>query len=643
VEYEIDRPSGHLTPMSQEVTRKRYSMDPKESTQDEEKITNETKQNNLILSKWEDHFSSTNQCSDGSRRTSSSWKRSRRNRRSSSIFSPANRTSLVSCNSDQTNDDVKGKKDENQSHNPLDRISLGSPSAVVATKYSSRNMLQPQNSLDGTCDGPISQATPTSTAGRVEENRTWNFVADLGSINSKGAMELSPNPSSSGITESMFGGCTRTITNPSGLMIHEENTQPPPAIAIDTVKIFGGTVDNNATNGGDVLQQDVSNRDYSTSSCVWVSPKKSTNLICKTLIDTPWLDQEWDFPTVLRNLSFLTRKDDLNIYRCFNLIDPRVSNGLYRTNHQIDRLLRELSSQSSFPYHPLNGNNHSSAKSVIMTEWNEIEISFIEDLTKQLNGVRLEIEKRSNFDNTIKNLFPSKDSSLHSPRGNKQIQEEISELENEINQCKSSLDVSEASSAPYACIFCQATAQLGIYGFLLEEFCGDNILKLNFMHAIFSVKTHVVVDIDSDPRIKIEQYRTTSKKENCCVFDYHRGYLNMLVAGNISFEINCVELQDSLLKLGTCLGKLDQSALAFKVINDGRKATVAFDLPHIRLTIPANHTVVSMTLDMNSFVTKTISVSKRGGSSSNGETIEVLSSVDCCDLRALSEIIDEHT
>ena len=29
VEYEIDRPPGHLTPMSQEVTRKRYSMDPK--------------------------------------------------------------------------------------------------------------------------------------------------------------------------------------------------------------------------------------------------------------------------------------------------------------------------------------------------------------------------------------------------------------------------------------------------------------------------------------------------------------------------------------------------------------------------------------------------------------------------------------
>lgn len=259
VEYEIDRPPGHLTPMSQEVTRKRYSMDPKEPTRQENEITHETKQNNLILSEWEDQFSVTtsnrNRSSDRSRSGSSS----KRNRRSSSIFSPGSRISLAYDNSNQTNRDAK------QKDNAFTSTSSDSKLAMVTTDSVSLSMLRSRTSLEDTSTNATSQATPMSTVRPADENQTWDFVADLASINSKGAMELSPHSSRPGTKEIACGSGTSTVMNTSNSMMSEENNKPTSDVNLDTINAFAASIDNNLSNHRRAAQNNSSSSNSSLS------------------------------------------------------------------------------------------------------------------------------------------------------------------------------------------------------------------------------------------------------------------------------------------------------------------------------------------------------------------------------------------
>lgn len=262
VEYEIDRPPRHLTPMSQEVTRKRYSMDPKEPTREENKITHETKQNNLILSEWEDQFSvmtsNRNRSSDRSRSGSSS-KRNRRNRRSSSIFSPGSRISLAYDNSSLTNRDAK------QKDNAFTSTSSDSKLAMVTTASVSLSMLRSKKSLEDTSTNATPRATPMSTVRPADENQTWDFVADLGSINSKGAMELSPHSSRPGTKEIACGSGTSTVMNTNNSMMSEENNKPSSDVNIDTINAFAASIDNDLSNHGRAAENNSSNSNSSLS------------------------------------------------------------------------------------------------------------------------------------------------------------------------------------------------------------------------------------------------------------------------------------------------------------------------------------------------------------------------------------------
>ncbi len=188
--------------MSQEVTRKRYSMDPKKRSREDEEITQETKQNNLILSEWEDQFSTTvedkvRRSHRKRRRESSSKKLSRRNRRSSSIFSPSSRISMEEGHSTLSNPEIK-KHERTQ---PL--VASQPKSANRRTNLASANISSSNKTFNATSSNSSPQATPITTTGRLHEARAWNVVADLGTINSKGAMELSPNPATSNTKKSL--------------------------------------------------------------------------------------------------------------------------------------------------------------------------------------------------------------------------------------------------------------------------------------------------------------------------------------------------------------------------------------------------------------------------------------------------------
>lgn len=632
VEYEIDRPPDHLTPMSQEVTSKRYSMNPKEPTREENEITQETRQNNSILSEWEDQFanmrSNRNRSRDRSRNGSSS-KRNRRNRRSSSIFSPATNISLGYDCANQTNRDAKEKDDA------LSSDASDSKSATITANSASLNMFGSRLSLEETSSDATSQTTPIHTTRTADDNQTWDFVADFGLINSKGAMELSPHSTSSKTKEPACKSVTSAIKNACNTIMPIENTPSPTDVNLDAINAFGTASDNDSQNRLRTVPDDNSNGDSSLFLGEGLH-NNSTKVISKILITTPWLDQEWDFVSLLRNLSHFKMKE-VAVERCLSLLDPCIHNALCCTSAFVEQAMRTLSLKSTLPRNVPNKNDSFSAKRKIISEWKEIEISFIENLTNMLDQFRLEMENACDFEYINKHLLFN-DCPSNSRSENERVENVNSKLQNDINQHKLSLDIIDASIAPFSCILCQAASKIGIYGFYFKELRDDHILELDYVHSTFGVKTRVIIDIDSQPGFSIDYCDGASNREQNSLLDIHRQYVHMLKGGKMSFELNCNELQDSLLRLGQILGKLDQCVFSLKAINGKRKATITVDLPHIRLTFPAEGKIVSLTLDLEKFVTKIITISTIDGSSSEGR-IEIPSSVDCCNLESLDRIL----
>jgi hypothetical protein len=152
--------------MPDELTRKKYSMDPHIFSQDEEEMTQETKQNNAILSEWEEIFSDTDSKEYRRLGRGSSGKRNRRNRRASSIFSP--RADFM-----RTNEEVSDTTDRPSPSK--------SPSTVISENMALLKMssVQPSNEVCAT--------TTDDTRGE----RTWEHVIDLGGINATGAACIS--------------------------------------------------------------------------------------------------------------------------------------------------------------------------------------------------------------------------------------------------------------------------------------------------------------------------------------------------------------------------------------------------------------------------------------------------------------------
>ena len=272
VEYEIDRPSGHLTPMSQEITRKRYSMNPKEPSEEENDITRETKQNNLILSEWEDQIgkmqSNRKRSSDRLRRNGSLSKRNRRNRRSSSIFSPASRISLVYDHSNTNSHGTIGEDGE------FCAVASDSKEAMIATNSAAQSISRSKLSLDGDSSHTTSQTTSEASVSRSSnENPTWDFVADLRSIHSKGAMGLSP-PTSSPAT---IGSGMSDTTKSRNSMLLSESIHSPADVKFDIENKINGKIGN----GSPIHHRFFQNGSSSSDSPVSYSQQIVSGLILK--------------------------------------------------------------------------------------------------------------------------------------------------------------------------------------------------------------------------------------------------------------------------------------------------------------------------------------------------------------------------
>lgn len=228
-EYEVDGPPGHLTPLPNEVTRKRYSMDQKKKTEVEEEITQETKENNTILAEWEQEFDEPR----------SSSRRKRRDRRSSSLFTPS--PMLVERN-------ANGDADSSDNTPPREPLasSVPSPSILVMENLASLRMGSPAKDADSTSKSLLTaekssvEATASESPAVVSCDQhadTVQFGVSLQSVNSTGgAMDITP-PRSDTPHSSTTSNVTRSADSQA------DATPPPTNVSLETIHSVGGALD----------------------------------------------------------------------------------------------------------------------------------------------------------------------------------------------------------------------------------------------------------------------------------------------------------------------------------------------------------------------------------------------------------------
>lgn len=226
MEYEVDGPAGQLTPLPSEVAKKRYSMDLKERTQEEEDITQETKDNTAVLAEWEEEFSEP--------KSTSRSRRKNKNRRSSSIFSP--KTML-------DDEETEGGIPCSSPPRETSKVPESSPSELVTKNLASLRMSSPDvgnvsaevesvSSADRDSSFEVPTYESSSPANKVE---LW--------IDIKPAAPTIEIPDNS----PQFGPCgtpQRSANVSTPVQAKKAETTPPNTnISLETIHSFGGALD----------------------------------------------------------------------------------------------------------------------------------------------------------------------------------------------------------------------------------------------------------------------------------------------------------------------------------------------------------------------------------------------------------------
>lgn len=253
VEYVIGEPAKQLTPLPNEVTRKRYSMDEKKATVEEEELTIETKHNTSILAEWEDDCEVKGRLGDPRRRRGDSAgangsrnrRRSNGGRRSSSIFSPSpmcllEADTVKSLSSREGCIQEEEEKEDDQVALPVapSMEPEKSPSVLMAANLASLRMSPDEVSHKNTS----AAAAPTCSAGLspTGNDNTWEGFVDLGSVNvSGGAMDVSRRTPVPPLP------CNNSITPmPQSTSTVGAHLTPPPANGtMDAIHSLGGAMD----------------------------------------------------------------------------------------------------------------------------------------------------------------------------------------------------------------------------------------------------------------------------------------------------------------------------------------------------------------------------------------------------------------
>ena len=516
-EYDIDQPSGQLTPMPSDVTKQRYSMDIKEQTKVEEEMTQETKQNSILLAEWEEEFEEPR----------SSSRRRRKNRRSSALFTPS--------------PNLKSDRDDNDERN-LDQTTLmldsaleaQSPSVQVAETLASLTMASPAS-------------TSESAAKPLTRELTAEFEVDLNQINSSGgAMDITPPQ-----------------TNQSA---GQEITPPPSSVSLESIHTVGGALDlespASVKQSSSISPTLSSIIKYSEKGGIEQSPKVIQSSvvpvdIIKNLLERPLEDQEWNLSDVFLNFSKAS-SNARGLEALLKHIDSR-QDGVIACMDDLMHQAKYLSVSKP----KIAAMSEKEARKCAIQEWKELETRLMKDLTKVLGttlGKAAAVSQRSKIIDLPESTQKVKAKCLPNS-----IEREIKGLEQAIGKEQKQIQYLEALNAPYSALHCQTA--FGISGFRLDEYTGDKF-QLSFEHVVDGIESRFVFDLTNGDSTASCQ-NITSNHQHPIPSDhisakYHSYFLQQLVNGNIPLlkELQLDDLQESILVLSRWLGNLDLSTAA---------------------------------------------------------------------------------
>jgi len=632
VEYVIGDPAPLLTPLPNDVIRKRYSMDQKKGTVQEEEMTAETKQNNSILAQWEDAFDNPNSIDSTNksrrRKSAGSGGRNRRGgrregRRSSSIFSP---TPMSLVNGEEGADEDRNdnpsttqksppeetKADEEKSpdlSSAPSTVSEVSPSVIVSADLASLKMSPGENTSPTitTVGGDTAKESPGDT-----ENTTWEGYVDLGSVNvSGGAMEVSPPTpaANSSRTEGPISlpQADGQPTVPTG----HDLLSPSPYINTASTRRVDTSVEDEfrsptfASSITTDLNSPCLSRRPPTPAVLKVDVSNATASKTSPFLQSPRLeDQNLAFAEVLRKL--------LPPRSTSPCISNLVETALARIDPSFDWLLQyldDLMSMATSSPIPKNQCSNASmlfdkAEKYALSKWDKVETEFLENLTKRL------VEAESELFSCSEELDQALISTSFQPSVTS-LKRDIEKLESKVIMEDDDAAFSLSSLGRHSGFFCQATEQLCIHGFCIEKF-EDSNKELSF--ALCSApngryESRLILNLESTDNMMSISHHSSGNQYNrltrqaTLLTELSGSFLSLLLNGSNPLLYALLDyrdrnMQDIFLKIARWYGMLELLSRDLAKLDEQLPSlSVYIALPHISLTIPNQNLKICVALD----------------------------------------------
>jgi hypothetical protein len=255
------------------------------------------------------------------------------------------------------------------------------------------------------------------------------------------------------------------------------------------------------------------------------------------------------------------------------------------------------------------------AEKCSLSKWGVLEIQFLEDLTNRLMSAELELTACAD------NINRALSSTVFAPTSSS-LKRDVDRLQLEITLEQSELGLAKCSLGRHSAISCQATEQLSLHGFCIDEFDDErHVLSFQLYSAEDeSERSNVILNLDSTENMLTLRNGScrgcnSLTRQASILNDLSGSFLNMLVGGPhplLHGLLECRDMQDCFLKIARWLGVLgflsrDLDELCEKI------TSVSIELPHITLTVPSRNTTIDFAMDpITDCIATDISVSRSG-------------------------------
>ena len=303
----------------------------------------------------------------------------------------------------------------------------------------------------------------------------------------------------------------------------------------------------------------------------------------------PASDQEWELADLLWNLC---DKNDQKMR-----LEPLLRDINFRfegVRACLDDLLENVKHRAKMK--PTISEDSIGARQQFSREWKEMEIKFLNDLSRNLS-------KSSNTAESLLKVSVTREQRIdpQSKHTSTSLKRDIEFLKKKIKLESDLLAKREATEAPHAAVLCQATSHIGLCGFRIEAYTGGS-LHLSFEHAVGWIQSNFVFDLQNQS-VSVSTAETNngiadpSAPISVDAMYFQRHFLKELVDNptHLSTELENLVLDEQVLMLSKWLGRLDKTTLDICEASKHCSLNIN-ELPSITMSF-SKDTVLNMTFE----------------------------------------------